>query len=665
MYQKKAKETIQGSAAKKRPVSVIIPTYNRMGVLERSVQSVLSQTYTDFELLIIDDASTDATEEYIRGLEDERIRYYRNEANIGPAASRNRGVSLALGEYLAFQDSDDEWMPDKLQKMVELLENTDEKVGMAYHEMLEARGGEDVIPSRAIPSESKGGAVYAYMLLYPLIGVPATLIKKSCFEACGGFDAHMQCFEDYEFFLRVAGRYEILFLQEALILIHDTPGSVNKRYREKIDTELFILATHFDAFFQYGILQQKVNLIRLQAENYDEEAYFFEKITELTEKMQAENKAESTKRAALLSESISRAAHMGRCVGDRSAYYQNAEAQLSHVVQSLSRLAENLKRDKAVLAGNREAVRQALVETAENVAEYADLALAPAKEKDVLKGISYRLKSRESDTKLYDALLELEKEVKGLLGQMGQMQHFCTVCGSSTRFLPFSPYNRIMRAHYAYQGKNTFLFEEGPGDCCPVCGASQRVRFLLGFLEDVRPEENEKLRVCYRGAEDGQDAGIEKFLKAYITSKSYLSAVVAEKEGEKADVIICTGTKETAKDIRILLETLFHKLSANGIVIILPLALVSADNIGQEGNTGSEAQQKKRTDKKLSGESWKNYGLEETEQICSYKELQMLSPQIGFKLQSIDAGWFGKEYYKQYGFGERAKLFLLTKRSES
>ena len=83
------KETGEQAAAKHGLISVIIPTYNRMGTLERSVQSVLAQTYTHFELLIIDDASTDATEQYIKGIADERIRYYRNESNIGPAASRN------------------------------------------------------------------------------------------------------------------------------------------------------------------------------------------------------------------------------------------------------------------------------------------------------------------------------------------------------------------------------------------------------------------------------------------------------------------------------------------------------------------------------------------------------------------------------------------------
>lgn len=662
------KETGEQAAAKHGLISVIIPTYNRMGTLERSVQSVLAQTYTHFELLIIDDASTDATEQYIKGIADERIRYYRNESNIGPAASRNRGVSLALGEYLAFQDSDDEWMPDKLQKLMQMLADTDEKTGMVYHEMMEARGGEDVIPPRTIPSENKEGNLYSYMLLYPLIGVPATLIKKSCFEACGGFDAKMQCFEDYEFFLRVAKQYEILFWQEPLILIHDTPGSVNKRYREKIDTELFVLETHFDALCQYGILREKVNLVRLQAENYDEEAYFYKKITELAEKMQTEDRTDGVERASLLLESTSWAAHMGkeRGVGDRSAYYQNAAEQLSHVAQSLSRLAGNIKKDGTVLAKNREAVRRALVETAENVAGYVDLVPAPAKEKDILAGIRYRLESWESDAKSYDALLELEKEVRRLLEQMGQLQHYCTVCGSRVRFLPFSPYNKVMREHYGYRGKNTFLFEEGAGDCCPVCGASQRVRFLFGFLADICPEENEKLRICYRGTENGQDGGMKEFIEAYVASQPYLTGAVAAEEGKKADVIICTGIWEKGKDTQMLLETFFRELAVNGIVVILPLALAAVDNTGDEGNIKIESERRKECrEKKIPEEKWRSCGLEEVEQIWSYKELQTLSKQVGFELQSVDVKWFGKEFYEQYAFGNEAKLFFLTKRSES
>jgi glycosyltransferase involved in cell wall biosynthesis len=91
-------------------VSVIIITYNRADLLSRAINSVLFQDYQDFELLIIDDASTDNTSEIVRAFNDNRIKYYLNEKNLGIAKSRNKGISLAVGEYIAMLDSDDYWI---------------------------------------------------------------------------------------------------------------------------------------------------------------------------------------------------------------------------------------------------------------------------------------------------------------------------------------------------------------------------------------------------------------------------------------------------------------------------------------------------------------------------------------------------------------------------
>lgn len=166
-------------------ISVIIPTYNRAGLLERSVQSVLSQTYTNLELLIIDDCSKDNTGEIVKSLSDKRIRYYRNDHNMGPAASRNRGALLAKGSLIAYQDSDDEWLPDKLMRLMEVWKKEkNEETGMIYHEMQE-QGVSTFIPSRDIPLEWKSKEIFRHMLLYPMIGATASLIRKSCLEELG------------------------------------------------------------------------------------------------------------------------------------------------------------------------------------------------------------------------------------------------------------------------------------------------------------------------------------------------------------------------------------------------------------------------------------------------------------------------------------------------
>jgi glycosyltransferase involved in cell wall biosynthesis len=99
------------SVSPKNPkVSVIIPTYNRAEYLGRSIQSVLNQTYQDFELIIVDDGSTDNTRDIVAQFHDKRLNYIRHETNLGVAAARNSGVRAARGIYLAFQDSDDEWL---------------------------------------------------------------------------------------------------------------------------------------------------------------------------------------------------------------------------------------------------------------------------------------------------------------------------------------------------------------------------------------------------------------------------------------------------------------------------------------------------------------------------------------------------------------------------
>ena len=110
-------------------VSVIIPTYNRAHLVGRAIRSVLNQTYQDFEIIVVDDGSTDNTEEVVKSFNDPRIRYIRHEKNRGGSAACNTGIRAARGEYIAFQDSDDEWLPEKLEKQMQVFENTPTGVG--------------------------------------------------------------------------------------------------------------------------------------------------------------------------------------------------------------------------------------------------------------------------------------------------------------------------------------------------------------------------------------------------------------------------------------------------------------------------------------------------------------------------------------------------------
>src|SRR4030042_5052103 len=103
-------------------VSIIIPTYNRAHLVMRAINSVLDQSFQDFEIIIVDDASRDNTEKMVSGIRDKRIFYIRHEKNRGGSAARNTGIKQARGEYIAFLDSDDEWLPEKLEKQLKVLE---------------------------------------------------------------------------------------------------------------------------------------------------------------------------------------------------------------------------------------------------------------------------------------------------------------------------------------------------------------------------------------------------------------------------------------------------------------------------------------------------------------------------------------------------------------
>ncbi|TAK34595.1 MAG: glycosyltransferase family 2 protein, partial [Saprospiraceae bacterium] len=113
-------------------VSVIIPTYNRAKTIERAIDSVLNQTFSDLELIVVDDCSTDFTVDVIKQYTDERLIYIRHENNRGEGGARNTGIRNSRAKYIAFLDSDDEWFPNKLEKQMPVIQESDSKVGIVY-----------------------------------------------------------------------------------------------------------------------------------------------------------------------------------------------------------------------------------------------------------------------------------------------------------------------------------------------------------------------------------------------------------------------------------------------------------------------------------------------------------------------------------------------------
>jgi len=210
-------------------VSVILPTYNRASFIGRAIQSVLNQTYRDFELIIVDDGSTDDTERVVKSFSDERIYYVKHEVNKGAAAARNTGLKMARGEFIAFQDSDDEWLPYKLQKQVEVFERVHHKVGVVYSNMnIVDEYGKKYLwsPIRFAPED---GIVYDKLLLDLIyltgktnfrglgIDLVTSLIRKDCFCKVGMFDEKLPRWIDMELFLWISKLHYFYCIDEPLV----------------------------------------------------------------------------------------------------------------------------------------------------------------------------------------------------------------------------------------------------------------------------------------------------------------------------------------------------------------------------------------------------------------------------------------------------------------
>lgn len=211
-------------------VSIIVPTYNRENVIERALGSILRQSYESYEVIVVDDGSTDHTADVVRKIQDDRIRYIALPENQGVAHARNVGIREAKYDYIAFLDSDDEWLPDKLMLQMKKMLDAPKGVGLVYCRMggLQ-RDGKDryLCPSRDFRDAVLEGNMFELLLWRNVIGTPAVLARKECLEQAGGFKETLHCLEDWELFLRVAREWEIGFVDEVLVEVNKSERSVS------------------------------------------------------------------------------------------------------------------------------------------------------------------------------------------------------------------------------------------------------------------------------------------------------------------------------------------------------------------------------------------------------------------------------------------------------
>lgn len=203
-------------------ISVVIPTYNRAGTLKRAVDSVLAQSYRDIELIIVDDASNDQTSEYLAELQSTvEIKVLYNSKNLGVSACRNRGIEIARGEWIAFLDSDDEWLPQKLSEQIKFLNEANKsyvsnpELRLVYTEEIWIRNGVRV---NAMAKHFKsGGRIFKRCVDVCFIAPSSVMIHKSLFADVGLFREDFPVCEDYELWLRISAFEDVGYIEEPLI----------------------------------------------------------------------------------------------------------------------------------------------------------------------------------------------------------------------------------------------------------------------------------------------------------------------------------------------------------------------------------------------------------------------------------------------------------------
>jgi len=226
-------------------VSVLIPSYNAAHFLPISIESALSQTYQDFEIVLIDDGSTDNTRELVSSFMDKyphKISYFKQE-NKGLAAARNTGIAHARGEYLALLDADDKWLPCRLEEGVRVLD-AKAAVGLVHgHVTLMDNNNNEIYSTKRDPKPLNGSIFENIFLRKADIVCPTVLFRRSCCEKVGLFDVNLSrlgC-EDRDLWLRISQEYEIAYIDKVLAQYRMTPQSMSNNLKKMLEGRLYVI----------------------------------------------------------------------------------------------------------------------------------------------------------------------------------------------------------------------------------------------------------------------------------------------------------------------------------------------------------------------------------------------------------------------------------------
>jgi glycosyltransferase involved in cell wall biosynthesis len=227
-------------------LSVVIPTHNRAATIERAVKSVLAQdaeNLESLEVIVVDDASTDATERVIGSLADQRIRYIRHETNRGAPAARNTGIAAANGDLIAFQDSDDEWKPEKLAKQLQVFGAGKDDVFVVYCGLLLKRPETRIYFPEPWVADRQGN-ILEQLLHGNFVSTQTMVVRRECLEKSGCFDEELPRFQDWDLAIRLAKHYPFHLVDEPLVVAHETPGNISSDTDAAVTAMELVLRKH-------------------------------------------------------------------------------------------------------------------------------------------------------------------------------------------------------------------------------------------------------------------------------------------------------------------------------------------------------------------------------------------------------------------------------------
>lgn len=267
-------------------VSVIIPVYNRMYLLERAIESVLNQGYKNIEIIIVDDCSQDNPKKIIDKYLYGRIKYIKHKKNYGANKARNTGIKKSRGEFIAFLDSDDEWVNDKIEKQLKVFNNS-KSIDVVYCGVKYIYNTKNI--KVALP-KVRGYIFFKELFRDHVFSTSTWLVKKQCLYDIGLFDENLPARQDYDLTLRLSKKFIYDFVDEPLVFIHyDAMNRITNNVKNRICGSLKVLEKILEEidnrkyFLKNRVLgSHYYQIARYAYENKDEETakkYFLKGVT--------------------------------------------------------------------------------------------------------------------------------------------------------------------------------------------------------------------------------------------------------------------------------------------------------------------------------------------------------------------------------------------------